>query len=269
MTKYLITPKNQVAFEDSAYSGRIKLIEGELYVNRQTLTSCEKPWRALLTSGEYFKFQSAAEEVAFDAMLAAWRANTLTLYRGFAGCHYGWSSLLEGRLRGEGLNDYPTYSMTDAGTCWLPSDTVDMAQGVADSCNDPFTMAKSFQEPVANSFVVSIQCGIHSGRSICWLNDGEIVIRGPLTIGEFRMHSVLWRSNGLPHWHQWPHALADLPLLPPQRPFQPGSAAEIDTWWGTCQRWVQNIEEYDPVLANLRRQARQNAATSANQGATT
>lgn len=260
MAKYLITSKNKVAFNDSSYPGRIKLNEGDLYVNSQSIRKTEQPWHKTLGINEFHEFRSPSEAKAFDTMLSAWKGNSLELYRGITGCHFNWPALMNGELRSEGDNDYPTYTMYGEETCWLPSDmVVGLAQSAGDTCTDEFSVALSMKEPIASAIAVSVNCGINSGRTICWLNEGEIAIRGPLRIGEYRMHSIMWRYHGLGEWHRWPHALVDVPSLPAQRPYKPSSPKQIEDWWGKCQRWADGIAQFDPVLANRRDLARKEA----------
>ncbi|WEF34228.1 hypothetical protein [Pseudoduganella chitinolytica] len=249
MGKYLITKNFQLLLVDCRYDGRMKLSEGDFYINVQSIEENPDDKPSVFSRNKHYRFSQPLEEASFENVLEEWRRNTLTLYRGLPGCHYSWSSFMQGELRGEGNVDYPTYSMDVGGTSWLPSDDIAMAQIVANQCNDAYTKTKSFFEPIATAFVVSINCGVHSGRVICWLNDGEIAIKGPLIFGQYRMHSILWLDALMPDWHPWPIALRDIYVLPPQRPFKPGSSDLIRDWWIACQPWVDRILSCDDVLA--------------------
>lgn len=162
-------------------------------------------------------------------------------------------------MKSEGNEDDPTFTMSDGGrgtTCWLPTADENIAQGVSLQLTDVHTQALSMGQRVPIGFTVAIQAGQDRALALCWLNSGEIVVKGPLISGQYKMHSITWLEAGTPRFARWPAAFPNM-FLPAQRPYQPASRAVIDAWWATdhCRVWMGEVARYDGAIAaaaNLR-----------------
>jgi hypothetical protein len=234
------------------YPNRWQLMDSDFYMDVACVVPTPTPGGLAGICSQAYAFRSANESNDFRTFFRDWVANLLVLYRGFPGCHYCWPDLLNGSLESEGNRDYPEFTMNGHGrgdTRWLPSADLNTAQGVSFQCCDAHTQALFLHEPVPIGFTVAIPCGSGSGRSICWLNAGEIVIRGPLMAPQYRMHSITWMDPA-PRFAPWPAAFSNV-LLPTQRPYQPASQSVIDTWWDLPhnQAWMGLMAVQDGVIA--------------------
>jgi hypothetical protein len=145
-------------------------------------------------------------------------------------------------------------------TRWLPTTTdLAMAQGISLQSTDVYTSALSMQEPVPLGFTVAIPLGKGRGKPLCWLNAGEIAVRGPLIIGEYTMHSITWFDVQIPDFRPYPPGMGGL-YLPPQRPYQPASAEVISDWWEQSQAWVDSVAIFDAKLQQAQGRRAQAAA---------
>jgi hypothetical protein len=94
-------------------------------------------------------------------------------------------------LKSEGNEDDPTFTMSDGGrgtTCWLPTADENIAEGVSLQLTDVHTQALSMGQRVPIGFTVAIQAaGQDRALALCWLNSGEIVVKGPLISGQYKM----------------------------------------------------------------------------------
>jgi hypothetical protein len=252
---YLVSRRFAVPIKDSVlYRGRWQVMGKELYVDKnctQQIRPADSPI-PLPPPSSCNAAYVIQDDDAFHDFLNSWMDGSLVLYRGFPGCHFSWPDLKDfALLKSEGDEDKPEFTMNQHGrgsTRWLPTADRNMAQGVTLQCCDPHTQALSMSEPVPIGFTVQIPAGSHRNLPLCWLNAGEIVVRGPLEYPKYRMCSITWMDLGTVAFHNWPLAVRDV-LLPPQRPFQPGTRKAIDDWWESCQPWVDLVALYDPVIA--------------------
>lgn len=244
MSNYLFVGDHRIRFDNSMYPGRIKFSEGPFYVD----VACIKPKSAGIPLtyqlSDCFELRQSADQAQFAAMITDWRANTLTLYRGFPGCHFCWPNLLAGELRSEGDDDDPTFTMGGS-TRWLPTADLNIAQGVSIQCTDVFTQQLSLSEPIPIGFTVAIPAGKNTNLPLCWLNPGEIAVRGPLRLGDYRMHSIAWLDVDQVAFRPWPHQIPGDTLLP-ARPYNPGRP--ITLWWESSQFWIDLVATYDATL---------------------
>lgn len=255
MAKYLFVRNHRIEFVISGvYAGRIKFTEGDFYMDVACIRPKLNDIPFTYKLSECFELASIGDEGILDAMITDWKANTLVLYRGFPGCHFCWPHLQNDILRSEGDDDIPTFTMGGA-TRWLPTADLNTAQGVSIQCTDVYTRALSLNEPIPIGFTVAIRLGKNRGIPLCWLNAGEIVVRGPLAMGEYRIHSISWYDVQQIDFRPCPPAIA---TFPPQRPYLP--ARPIFAWWESCQAWIDMVAVFDVTLqgaAGRRAAARQ------------
>jgi len=245
MANYLFAGAHRMQFVNSdRYAGRIKFTEGEFYMDVACITEKTDDIPFSYKLSNCFKLASAGDEAQLAAMITAWKANTLVLYRGFPGCHFCWPHLLNGELRSEGNDDHPTFTMGGT-TRWLPTADLATAQGVSIQCTDIYTRELSMSEPIPIGFTVEVPVGKNRGAPICWLNAGEIVVRGPLQVGDYRMHSISWFDVQQVDFRAFPRALGDT-FLPPQRPYLP--TRHLHAWWQSCQPWMNSVALFDATL---------------------
>lgn len=171
----------------------------------------------------------------------------LLLHRGFANSHFCWDALRDhGRLVSEGDVDNPTFTMGNGNrkTCWLPfsTSTAEELAGIAAGGTDIPTRNLSDKHPVPIGVIVSYRFdavqAARGDRGVCWLNDVEISVRGPLTAGEFAFAGVIWLHNQIPEFTRWP-AVPVNTRLPPARPYGAAATEEsIAAWWDATQPWL-------------------------------
>jgi hypothetical protein len=187
---------------------------------------------------------------SFREFLHHWMSNELILYRGFPGFHRCWPDLLQGVLRSQGEIDYPTWTMDDIDTCWLPTADIDTAQGVSLQLNDRYIPALSRHEPIPTGFTVKIRAGSSNNLPLCWTSPGEILVKGPLFTGKYHFESITWYVNNFPHFFTWPIGFTNL-TLPPQRPFNPATHGITRQWWANCHDWMEKVLLVQPEIAAL------------------
>jgi hypothetical protein len=192
------------------------------------------------------------DQTGFLQFWLNWNNNSLVLFRGFPGCHYCWPDLLQGRLQSEGNDDEPTFTMSNTGkgtTRWLPTArTAREAQNISISCGDIYTENLSMNKAVPVGFTVFMMVGTNRPHAVCWLNPGEIVVRGPLLSGDYNLHSVTTESKRQFLNHNWPAGLSNT-ALPRQRPYKPTTQKQIDDWWNDkmCQDWELEFARHVPL----------------------
>lgn len=228
------------------YQNRWQVMDGELYIDLQATAITVKPTNAPPSCNAAYRIQ---DEILFHNFLTSWMDGSLVLYRGFPGCHFCWPDLLMGQLKSEGDEDKPEFTMSDSGkgtTRWLPTASRDLARGVSLQCCDQFTRGLALHEHIPIGFTVKIPAGSSKKLSVCWLNSGEIVVRGPLISGQYQMESITWLRNGITSYTMWPLEFPNL-FLPPQRPYKP-SAIAVYEWWDTCQIWKAEAKRLEPTI---------------------
>jgi len=199
--------------------------------------------------GDRYKLR---DQTGFLQFWMNWNSSSLVLYRGFPGCHFCWPDLLQGRLQSEGNVDSPTFTMNDNGrgtTRWLPmARTALEAQNISISCLEVFSENLSMRHAIPVGFTVSVLAGSNRNFYVCWLNPGEIVVRGPLISGEYSVHSVTIESARQFRHHTWPAGLSNT-ALPRQRPYKPATQQQIDDWWRhkECQDWELEFARHVPL----------------------
>lgn len=251
MSKYLFVDDLRLKFlYPCEYPGRIKLEEGDFYMDFHCLQPKTTNIPLSYKLSECYELAEENSERYLHYIIQEWRTNTLVLYRGIAGCHFCWPGLLEGRLESEGTNDYPTFTMNNnEGTRWLPAaEKKDIAQGASVQLIDKFTLGLSDQGlTIPIGITVSIPVGKSQGPRICWLNSGEIVVRGPLESGQYNMYSITWLEKEGISYTIWPKRFPNL-FLPPQRPYEPKQMEQIEKWWKSCRVWMKEWREQTSSL---------------------
>ncbi len=239
---YLVSNQFMVPIKLSEkYKKRWQVMGGEFYIDVDCTKRVKIPSNAPQSCNDAY---SIADEVSFHALLTSWMDGSLVLYRGFPGCHFCWPDLLNGELKSEGNDDYPEFTMSDSGkgtTRWLPTANRDLARGVSLQCCDAHTQMLSLHEHIPIGFTVKIPAGSFQKIPLCWLNAGEIVVKGPLISGQYQLESITWLRNGITSYMVWPTGFTNL-FLPPQRPYKP-SAIELYKWWDTCQLWKAEVKK--------------------------
>ncbi len=244
---YLVSSRFMVPIQPSqTYPNRWQVMGKDLYVDAHITRRTNIPHNAPSSCNEAY---SIPDEILFHNFLTSWMDGSLTLYRGFPGCHFCWPELLLGQLKSEGNEDRPEFTMSDSGrgaTRWLPTAERDLARGVSLQCCDQFTRGLALHEHIPIGFTVKIPAGSAKRLPLCWLNSGEIVVRGPLITGQYQMESITWLRNGTTSYTAWPQGFTNL-FLPPQRPYQP-SAIAVYKWWDTCQPWKAEAKRVLPTI---------------------
>jgi len=211
-------------------------------------------------------YQLTADVHQFADLYTQWRNNDLRLTRGVTGTHPGWNDLVRGTLRSEGHNDLPTFTMGNAvPTSWLPASHFgpgyeqSAAMPAIQDLNNVATRTAYEQVgtwlPVGG--IVRIHLGQSSSAAICWLNAGEILVRGPLNrdLGEFDLVRLLYArfiADAPSYLLVTPPPREDLLQGLTQRPFEPTAEqmenwiAEIGIWHATIQNQT-NLDMTNPV----------------------
>ncbi len=112
----------------AVYANRWKLMDSDFYMDVACVVPTATPAGLAGMCSQAYSFRSQAESNEFRTFFQDWVGDTLVLYRGFPGCHFCWSDLLNGTLRSEGNRAYPEFTMNGNGrgdTRWLP--TADVA----------------------------------------------------------------------------------------------------------------------------------------------
>jgi hypothetical protein len=93
---------------------------------------------------------------------------------------------------------------------------------------------------------------------LCWLNPGEIVVKGPLNAGhQYKFHSITWLENGNIFHGRWPAGFPNV-FLPPQRPYDVAATTRaIENWWNDArfQVWRDEVARHDTQIRALREAA--------------
>lgn len=226
------------------YKNRWQVMGKELYIDVNVTMKIEKPGTAPLSCSEAYRI---TDDGLFHQLLTSWMSGSYVLYRGFPGCHFCWPRLLMGQLESEGKDDRPEFTMGGGATRWLPTADRDLARGVSLQCCDGFTQELARNEHIPIGFTVGIPAGSSRNLPLCWLNSGEIVVRGPLVSGQYLMESITWFRNGIHSYTPWPPGFTNL-FLPPQRPYLPSSRLAVDNWWDTCQAWKAEAKRLLPTI---------------------
>ncbi|MGH7615902.1 MAG: hypothetical protein ACREPM_01600, partial [Gemmatimonadaceae bacterium] len=238
--KYLVGKDFAVPIEPSdTYAGRWKVMGKSLFIDPGAVSVQPNPPAHMPRGGEAYQIR---DEALFHDFLKSWMDNSLALYRGFPGCHFCWPELLNGTIQSEGQADTPGFTMGNTGgnaTRWLPTADKALAEGVSLQCCDQFTRALSTGRHVPIGFAVKIFAGSARNLPTCWLNAGEIVVRGPLMGQQYAFVTIYWMRDGNPYTRPWPQGFGNL-TLPPQRPFQPATQNVVDAWWNgqAMTNWI-------------------------------
>jgi hypothetical protein len=172
-----------------------------------------------------------------DPDLLAFLAGTcLDLYRGISGCHFSWEGLRKGILVSEGENDIPAMTMMNFKSRWLPA-TFDktLAGGIARAADD-YTKNLPGYIPVGVVAAIPVM-----NNPACFINDSEIVVQGPLSANrkQFDIDSILFLNAHIGNTQYLrPQPAGSGYNLPPVRPYQPNSQAEINAWFKAAQREI-------------------------------
>jgi hypothetical protein len=244
---YLVSDYYMVPIKRSSRYNKCWQIMGkELYIEDQNVEGTQKPLRSPSSLSEAYRLRQ--DEVGFYGFLTKWMNGSLILYRGFPGCHFCWPNLMAGTLRSEGIEDKPEFTMGGSASRWLPAAAQQqLARGVTLQCLDKFTRELALREHIPIGFTVEIPAGSSRNVPLCWLNSGEIVVRGPLQLSQYHIESVTWFRNGDFLFTGWPERFSDL-FLPPQRPFNPTNAKHVYEWWDACQVWMGEARRCIPGI---------------------
>jgi len=238
------------------WAGILVVKATRLYVSIQALSeSANNPDASIIRDTDtVYTIMERFERSEFTKFYRQYIADELVWYRGFAGSHFSYPEMRDGKLVSEGEDDIPTYTMQgkpDTSVLGMVSSffsppkktrclpgcfDVDTAitAGHQSSSLDPHTRQLMMRLDVPLTFVARSPAGRNADASICWFHSGEQAIRGPLYGGQFRICRVIWMKQGTPDY-----STCDLAhhQIPPVRPFEP-SAEQIDTWWRACSAWV-------------------------------
>jgi hypothetical protein len=244
---YLVSDYFMVPIKPSTkYKTCWQVMDKEFYVTAMAVEKIQKPRGAPSSLSEAYRLRE--DEVAFHDLLTKWMNGSLILYRGFPGCHFCWPDLMDGKLISEGIEDKPTFTMGGARTRWLPAaEQWDLAVGPTRQCLDTFTRGLALHKHIPIGFTVKILAGSSRNVPLCWLNSGEIVVRGPLYLSQYHIESITWFRNEALSYTDWPERFSDL-FLPPQRPFNPTNAIHVDEWWDACQVWMGEARRCIPGI---------------------
>lgn len=228
---------------ESAYPNTVQIAETPLLVLLQGLIDAgPAPDSSPLRDGdELLTFRDGNAAKQFTSFYMAYLRNDLFIYRGLNCSHFAYPAVLRGELRSEGDADRPSFTMghTDtAKTRWLPG-CFDrkLAEGVSFSGTDDLTLKLSETKDIPIAITVQIRAGVQSGLSVCWLNEGEQVVRGPLDNTQFSVCSLLWMKKDGPEFTDFP---LELPELPPPRPYEPNEDA-LRKWSDRLDDWQNKI----------------------------
>ncbi|MES2186427.1 MAG: hypothetical protein V4505_17890 [Pseudomonadota bacterium] len=181
----------------------------------------------------------------------AWLDNTLVMYRGIAASHHCWEHLRANSiLISEGPHDEPTMTMGAGwgnGTCWLPVGPLALAQGVTLSDMTDAVEVASNTRPVLVGITLGFRLGHDRGVPFCYINTGEMVVKGPLMFGAYHAYSMNWVSERLYTDHVWPGALVGT-NIPTARPFRALAPAPVLAWITANNAWFTAVENWLPPL---------------------
>ncbi|UPG86321.1 hypothetical protein L2Y94_02840 [Luteibacter aegosomatis] len=258
-------PPKYLEMSRTLHPDEVYRIDGlSVHVNRQVgeltpiATATEATQAFGIVPGELaFQISSTAARRDLLKVLAG-AGRDLLLHRAFANSHFCWDALRnDGQLVSEGPVDNPTFTMGNGnrGTCWLPfsTSTAEELAALAAGGIDNHTRSLSAKHPVPVGVVVSylfneVQAA-RADRGVCWLNDVEISVRGPLTAGEFAFAGVVWLDSLIPEFTRWPPMPVHV-RLPPARPYGAAATeASVTAWWQATQPWLQAAADAGDVMA--------------------
>ncbi len=244
--------KREILVEPSIYGGFFRICEGPNNSNFHISHSASLSMEIVEDSANktIYCFRDDSVRINFETFYKQWLKEEAVLYRGFSGNHFCWDRLRQtGELISEGPNDYPQATMgSNSKTSWLPSSDIEkVAQSITLGNIDPLTHAaiKAKKNKVPVGAVIKIPT---NKNTIAWLNDGEIVVRGPLQKANFNIESITWliwlteqQKESIPLKTVYHSTSID---LPPTRPFKPKTQKEIDDWWIECEKWLNNYYKF-------------------------
>jgi hypothetical protein len=265
VASYLETGHYRLTIEEGQYDGKWKVTKengtqiptpslGGLYIADQQLSWTEEQNAPSSTTGSFLqKFlrptinriaRLQMDDDAFLDLYEKWKSDTLTLTRGITGTHMAWNDLVGGSLGSEGGTDEPTFTMGNANpTRWLPTSffrfdehAVAILPAIQDLNHQTTRQAlENFGGWIPTGAIVKINAGASKNFAICWLNAGEIVVRGPLSYSahDFLYWRIIYSRLTEPPEDRLvvPPQANLLPLLQ-QRPFRPENPESIMNWIG-------------------------------------
>jgi hypothetical protein len=242
---YLITPGLTLeVIRSKRYKGRWELADegGSDFLFDEAAFKALKspPPSAPLDCEEAFALEGGVRDLSdFETFFKLWRSGRAPLYRGMPGCHFAWDKLRKKKvLESEGKADVPTFTMGNSKpTRWLPA-TADfnLACGVGLSCLDEHTKRHLADKYVPVGITLEIPVGWGQGPALCWLNPGEIVVRGPLGSGQFSICAIVWLYPG--NEPQYDRRSLPIDKLWPVRPYEPKSEDLILRWFERLKPWT-------------------------------
>lgn len=192
---------------------------------------------------------------AFSEFFTAWKGNTCTLSRELTTDHFSWPGICENpsKLKSEGDNDVPTFTMGEDSTRWLPA-----AYWGQNPKIGAITLAGT-KEPAVMKFLaevkgwipmgveLAIKVGMDIDIRMAWLNAGEIVLRGPLNATQFAIKKITFAKYAPFSYQGQLVAQADFQVIEatgidvkslPPRPYVVGGTdnedqkvAKLRAWW--------------------------------------
>lgn len=185
------------------------------------------------TNGTYTLVNRQGHEL-LRQMIKGWNSSDpVSLYRGFSLWHRCIPALAGGVLNSEGDADIPTFTMGNPEpTRWLPfSDSADTGFIIGISGIDETTRHMSLTRPIPVGVNVRFECHAGSRADVCWLNYGEIVVRGPLQRNQFVLSELYWFVYQIPERRAWRPLIANSDLVPPPRPYhESATRQQVEDW---------------------------------------
>ncbi|MBW4434471.1 MAG: DUF4157 domain-containing protein [Pelatocladus maniniholoensis HA4357-MV3] len=171
--------------------------------------------------------------------ITLYNSDDMTWYRGLSISHFSYKQLREaGVLGSEGTADIPTFTMdNDSPTRWLPglynaqlADAVAHRVDAEDAGIREIAMRKDI--PIG----VTVQYPIKPPTHVAFLNDGEQVIRGPITGA--RVYRVILLG---PSGYSYRLKNGSTNDLPPAAPYQASAGSQAIMAWETAiDTWLLN-----------------------------
>jgi hypothetical protein len=261
LKRYLQCENHLLTLEESQYGDAYKVTEqdgvtintpslGGLYINKQEINDTHSVpqqrsfFERLQGVPESRQFVELKDSSHFAALYDRWQSNTLILARVITGVHYTWEDLVSGKLSSEGTADIPTFTMFQGagpGTCWLPTafsqsnDHADLESIALGNLGQQQINMRNALEQMGTWFPAGIIVTIHPGTNksfgTCWMNSGEIVVRGPLTrtTEDFKIWRIVYFNLSNGETRRVMPFRDDLLRKLPQRPWQP-TEEEAENW---------------------------------------
>jgi len=217
-------PKDGMRFIDSkAYPGMVRLEGANLLINPRDGFRDGEPTQELLN------------------FIDAYQNGTLEWYRGLSISHFAWESLRMGVLASEGTRDIPTFTMdANTPTRWLPGvNTLGMTEGIARTIARDDAGLRDLATRMEIPTGAVVKYTVPPDAPVAYLNDGEQVVRGPISGGNISVHAVyLLGPDSLRLVAQG----ASPTELPPAAPYRAAKDSDqINDWAERVTSWLTKV----------------------------